>query len=208
MNKSITVIIFMCTVVVGYAQVTFGVKGGLNLNTIANVGEINVNDPNQPTSIDYKTSLGYNLGAYLSLPVSKRSTIYFELQYSLRGGKIEDVKHNLNYVELPIVFSYSIVKKLAIEVGPSFSYKISAIASDDGTKNNIDLLFDENIDIGIYSGVRVPLNDRIAIIGRYYVGLLKLFQITYTYGPMPTDGTDEIKCYSRTIQLGLTYKIK
>lgn len=208
MNKSITVIIFMCTVVVGYAQVTFGVKGGLNLNTIANVGEINVNDPNQPTSIDYKTSLGYNLGTYLSLPVSKKSTIYFELQYSLRGGKIEDVKHNLNYVELPILFSYSIVKKLAFELGPSFSYKISAIASDDGTKNNIDLLFDENIDIGIYSGVRVPINDRIAIIGRYYVGLLKLFQTTYISGPMPGDDIYESRYYSRTIQLGLTYKIK
>lgn len=205
MNKSFVGFVFMCVAVTGYAQVSFGVKGGLNFNTIANVGE---DDPNLATQIDYTTSLGYNLGTYLSLPINKKSTIYFELQYSLRGGKLDGEKHHLNYIELPMLFSYSILKNLAIELGPSFSYKISAMAIDDGTKSNIDLLFDENIDIGINSGVRVPVNEKIAIVGRYYIGLLKLFQITYISGPMPGDDIYESKYYSRTIQLGLTYKVK
>ncbi|HYF67429.1 MAG TPA: outer membrane beta-barrel protein [Ohtaekwangia sp.] len=110
---------------------------------------------------------------------------------------------NLNYIELPILISYSIAKWCNLDFGQNISYKISAAAKGDGSSQNIDTFYDKDLDLGLIAGLRVPLPSKFTLIGRYYLGLSSISELNFT----DVNGeTTSVKEYNRTGQFGISYR--
>lgn len=88
------------TLAPAYAQLTFGLKAGGNLNGTA----IKV-----PTDFSYETGshLSFHAGVFTHVPLSDKLALMPELQFVQKGyvidGSPNDVRINLNYLELPVI---------------------------------------------------------------------------------------------------------
>jgi opacity protein-like surface antigen len=104
----------------------FGVKGGFNIVTTKEDGN------------GRNFSLGYQFGGTLTVPISSKFSFQPELflqtivvkynyynEYS-NGFYSEEITYRNNYLQLPLLFKYSISKKVAIELGPNLNYVTSA----------------------------------------------------------------------------------
>ena len=104
----VLVLIFVSSIffVNSFAQVSFGVKAGYNVNFyVTKIGFVN------KTSQDISSrGGGFFVGAFLKLPVSTRLSITPELQLSRRGGEY----FSDNYIELPILVTYTLLKELIL----------------------------------------------------------------------------------------------
>jgi hypothetical protein len=85
--------------------------------------------------------------------------------------------------------------KLEFELGPNLGIKISE-------KSDMPGISFESLDIGLSTGLRFRLTDKLFITGRYYHGLTSIA----TLYASASDG--ESKSFNRTMQISLTYKIK
>jgi hypothetical protein len=166
-------------------QISFGVKGGINFNNIE-TGEFSNN---------FGTAIGFHMGAYGKLKLTKNLSLIPELQFSQRGTKIGSESLNVNYIELPILFSYSIKNLLSVDLGVNPSYKASK-----------SLLVDKDFDFGAIGGLEFQLTERFTAIGRYYYGLSIISEIELSNGSNAPIGIESL--YNRTIQFGISYKIK
>jgi hypothetical protein len=192
---------FLCTVCIStaaFGQVSFGVKGGLNFN------DISLKDRPAELRDDANMALGFHLGVYSRISISEKFAFIPELQFVQRGAKSGGTRINLNYIELPLLISYAPIKILAIEAGPDFSYKISARARANGNSANLNDIYKNDFDLGLVSGVRVPLG-KLSIIARYYVGLVSLSDVHYATQNGQQTTTKE---YARSVQIGVAYRLK
>ncbi len=124
--KLLIVVILLTMTTGSYAQIRFGVKGGLNLANML------YKDKYDTYSKDYKMKAGFHIGMTLEFSISEKFAIEPGLLYSLKGFKMEDSgitnSFNLNYLEIPINAVYKIdlgSGKILIFAGPYFAYGIS-----------------------------------------------------------------------------------
>lgn len=141
-NKRQTIIttLFLINTVISYGQIvgpdlltksfktSFGVKGGVNLSTIEN-GQANI-----AFSPEFIT--GFNAGAFMNFHFGYRNqgspagTGWFgiqpELLYSQQGFSVDGQSIKLNYFSLPVLAKLYVTKRFNIQVGPHFSYMLSA----------------------------------------------------------------------------------
>ncbi len=111
------------------AQITYGVKGGLNLaNFHGNVE-------------DTKFLPNFNVGGFINHKLTDKLQIQPEILYQGMGAKLEkrlseqignlvlDEKinetFNFNYISLPVIIRYFLVNGLFAEFGPQFSFAVS-----------------------------------------------------------------------------------
>lgn len=205
MKKQILIYAFLFLSLHTYGQFSFGLKGGLNINNIG------VKDLPSGQENNYKMNLGFHLGFFGQILITDKLSLIPEFQFTLRGASSEDIstnsdiRTNLNYLELPILLSYSLIEKIGIDLGPSFAYKISSVAKGENFSNNIDDLYDKNVDFGISTGVRFNVTDKIVLIGRYYYGIAKVNE--FTFADVNNNQTT-VSYYNRIIQLGIGYRLK
>lgn len=155
----------------------FGIKGGLNLT---NMYVKDVSDENM--------KVGWNAGVFAKLPVTQGFSIQPELLYTSKGAKetynnfIEgkgEYRFNLNYVELPLLAVFNVVKNFNIQVGPYASYLVSANIKDlkdDGTINNITDLKADNFnrfDWGVAGGFGIDISN-FTLGARYNYGFKEI----------------------------------
>jgi hypothetical protein len=201
MKKQFLICAILACTHTAYGQFSFGIKAGANLNSI-NASSLIGGD-------FYKSSVAFHFGVFGQLRLKEKFFFIPELQFTQRGSTFRasqnpDVRINLNYIELPILFSYQLVKKINIDIGPNISLKTSAVATDGKTASNVDNLYDKNIDFGISAGLRVNISDRIAIIGRYYYGISPITEILYADA---NNNQTKITLANRSLQFGLSYKL-
>lgn len=201
MRKCILIVFISFYSLSTYGQMQFGVKGGMNINKWVAKGSSGFED-------DGEKSLGFHLGLYGEMAISERFFFIPELQYTQRGMKYQDingdVRLNLNYLELPLLISYSPVNKLQLCAGPSFAYKISAVVRSDGSSHNVDHIYDNNFDAGIAFGVRFQLMNKFMITSNYYYGLLPVSEVYWN--DFSNEG--KISFYNRNIHFGVGYQLK
>ncbi len=185
-----------------HAQISFGVKAGINFNSISASSSL-VGDT-------YKSNLAFHLGVFGQLKLKEKFFLIPELQFNQRGAFINnppnsDVRLNLNYIDLPVLLSYQTVKQINIDLGPNISFKTSATATSGNSTNNVDKLYGKDVEFGISTGLRLNLSDKISIIGRYYHGITAIDEITYVDANNSNKTT--ITFSNRTLQFGLSYKL-
>lgn len=180
---------FVGLIVSSLAQISFGVKGGLNVNqTNVNISSI----------IGTQTSIGFHAGGFAQMSLNKKFSFSPELQYSRRGYKVGSSGYtvNVNYIELPLLFSYSLNKMVGVDLGADPSIEISS---------NTTLPYNK-FDFGAVMGVRAYVTEKIFLTARYYDGFLSILDVQYQAGPNPSQSWD-VHEKTRVIQLGAGYKI-
>jgi Outer membrane protein beta-barrel domain len=203
---AVTFLVLIC-VSETYSQKLLGIKGGVNYNDIAIE-----NAPFLPISL-YRPDIGFHVGVFTHIRVSK---FYFtpELLFVQRGcnsyanlfGSLQpasDTRINLNYIELPILFTFFRFKTLSLEAGPNTSIKLSAKEISDNGKKDVSDRFNKPFDIGINGGIRAIIGQKISIAGRYYHGFGSVLQLPL-YAPPNSIPSGS----SKTIQFSLHYLLR
>lgn len=213
MKKTPLVVILLTAVFCpSYAQVTGGLKAGLNIaNMYSSEGE-------NPTA-----RLGFHLGGYLQVPMSEELYFQPEALYSSMGAKetfddsyndgFNEVREKgefvakLNYLSFPLLFGYKF-GQVSLFAGPTLSFLLNAkgkydvtvyvdgdeVLSESGTqklKEAKDLDFGLNIGLGYDFG---PVNAS----ARYYAGLANVVD--------NDEGDETVK--NGAIQISLGFKLQ
>jgi len=163
---------------------SFGIRGALNISNISN----SVNST-------AKSLTGFAGGVFVDAPIGTEFAIQPELDYSLKGFKVGNVKSNLSYIALPVLFKWtpSAVKGFNILLGPEADYLISAKVKGAGKTVDDKFLY-KKFDAGINIGVGYDFLPSLGVDVRYGLGLLNLNNIA---------SGRSVK--NRTIQIGLRY---
>ncbi|NJN28625.1 MAG: PorT family protein [Cyclobacteriaceae bacterium] len=173
-----------------FAQVSGGLKAGLNLANITGEG-------------DYDMKAGFHVGAFVDLSISDAFSLQPELLFSTQGAQYTFIpqddevtaKFNLNYLNLPILAKVKIGEVFNIHAGPQFGFLLSAKEKrDDESYDFKDQL--KTVDVGLAFGVGVDLPMGLTFAGRYNLGLTDIAD--------ENDG-DPIK--NSVIQVSVGYKL-
>ena len=157
----------------------FGLKAGLN------VSDIN----NGASGTDMKAKTGLYVGVTTTIPVSDEFSVQPELIYNQLGAKTNlydfggiignvSTTTKLDYISLPVMLQYNFPSNFYLELGPEFSYMVSAKQGlstsiiSPSTDINMDYL--NRLNVGAGFGAGYNLNKNIGISARYTLGLTGL----------------------------------
>ena len=155
----------------------FGIKGGLNFTNmyIDDVG-------------DEKMKVGWHIGVFTKLPLTEGVSLQPELLYSNKGTQITytdaDVgtgqyRFNLNYFELPVLFTFNVAERFHINLGPYVGYLSRANVTDiedDGTVEELVNLNEDSFkrwDFGAVGGIGFDVNN-FTMGARYNLGFTEI----------------------------------
>ncbi len=155
----------------------FGVKGGLNLSTLA-----------VDQAKEENTRIGFNAGVFARTMPSSPFGLQIELLYSTRGSKAsysgffdlidQEVDFNLNYLELPVLASFRVGDIVDLQLGAYAAYLLSSKVTTsgdfgDGSKE-LDRDNFRSMDFGIAGGVGFNLGPTAQVGVRYLHGLTNI----------------------------------
>jgi hypothetical protein len=190
MKKTLLVIMLALFATSAFAQVKFGVKGGINLSSA------NIEMDGEKESYDSK--LGPLFGAFAEFQLSEKFAFMPELVYSMEGGK-SDMKYSenwegsevsisleddfkLNYLNLPLLFKFKVGNGIGLYAGPqigfllSAEYKYTMTASFEGMSETdsetIDIKEDmksTNVSLGFGASYETQMG--LGLDARYNLGL-------------------------------------
>ena len=186
-------------------DVKVGIKGSLNLsNWIGDTRGLNL-----------RPMFGVIVGALAQIKLSDKFDIQPEVLYSNQVTKMKnagtnvfgvydtgDIKWNLSYVNVPVLFKYSPDEKSFIEAGPQVGFLTSAKTSTKLTqyspivKQDVKEAF-EFIDFGFVIGVGYNINQHLMADLRYNIGLSNIAK---------TESGDDTKIRNSVLALSLAYK--
>jgi Outer membrane protein beta-barrel domain len=137
MNKKLFLfiaLIFCASVNAGFAQITFGIKGGVNFAQLKTDFQNQSIGSNLQQSLDTKT--GYAAGAYLRIGTGL--FIQPELMLSAKGGNLnifngsssQTVSIDYTSIDVPVLIGMKF-GPLRVNAGPLASFKVSNSISDD-----------------------------------------------------------------------------
>ena len=165
-----------------------GIKGGVNAYTIKG---------DDDASFDTKVS--FHLGLIGHIHISNQFALQPELVYSVQGTQYtiagQDVKLNLNYINVPLIFQYMFDNGFRLQAGPQLGFLASAKAAVNDNDTDVKDDF-ESIDLGIALGASyVNPASNFGVDIRYNLGLSNI-----------NDGAANY--YNRGLQAGVFYLFK
>ncbi len=173
----LTLIVALCGMGVANAQFRFGVKAGLNMNSLhLNSLEDNFNKDNH---------CGYTLGVMTEFQVPiiglafDLSAMYTRMNSDLdaKAPEEENVSYNKNFLEIPLNLKYKIGLPIVgsiitpyVFTGPSFAIKLD--------KNSIDAIKTKTCQVAWNVGLGVELIKHLQISGSYGFGMNNVAKFT------------------------------
>jgi hypothetical protein len=179
-------------------NIKFGFGGGLNYYN-------QYIDHKYADGFKYKP--GFQLNALIVYSINNRLEINFEPGYSKKGTSQPDYNINLNYINLPVLFKYSLINKLSIIAGPEFAYRISAKAKSDDYNGDLTSLYDSDFDLGGYLGLSYKLTEKLGVdvlYNRGFVSTMSEIVFTDEFNTI----LDRMKIYNQGFVLKLGYVLK
>lgn len=167
------------------SQISYGVKGGLNLAT---VGGSDVRDAD--------TRMGFHAGGFLGLSLlglaAFEGGVYFSQKGNVESG-LADIEVISTYIDIPIVAKISFLPFTHIFAGPQFSFLLnSKVSYPDGDLDISDLTNSTDLAAVVGLGMNLPMGLRLSA--------------GYDFGLVSVDAVDESKVYNRVIKLTVGYK--
>lgn len=213
MKKLILSVAFLATMTMSQAQenektnnqVTFGVKGGVNISSAT------FDDSVQSYVSNVGNVVGVNGGIYTNIPMGTKFAFQPEVLFSMQGFTYtytneylkSDIETKLNYVNIPLNFQFIVIDKVFIEAGPSFDFLVNAKGSYTSTDkyngavksvNNKDLKDNyKTLVFGVNFGGGYKINKNIFANVRYCLGL------------SPANQGNTISSKNRVLQIGVGY---
>ena len=153
--KTLTFLALLSTTLL-QAQFEFGVKGGLNYDSLGDVDY----DDFSATDLSAGSKTGYHIGAY-----GKIDLLLFylrpEIQFTKINSGFDGKDIGLSKIEAPILLGYKILGPLSVFAGPSFQY----ILNEDVEGTTLADV-EENFTIGLQIGTRISFG-RLGMGVRY-----------------------------------------
>jgi hypothetical protein len=175
-----------------HAQFAFGIKGG------ANISNVNGSDVTNTNSL-----VGFNVGAYLKLPVTRHLSIQPEVMYSGQGFKETDnsivTTQHENYVNVPVLLKYT-QAFVFIETGPQIGFLATAKASAQGVSIDDKANFNSaDFSWVLGAGVKIPATP-LSLDFRYNFGLSNIAN-------NGASGGDNGSVHNGSFQLGVMIRL-
>ena len=174
--------------------VSFGVKGGVNFATL---------DGGDIDSPDSRTS--FHVGVFAEIPVADIFSVQVEALYSgqgaeydFRGSDGDKAELQLDYINVPVLAKFYIVKGLSIEVGPQFSFLVNDEFDLNPNSDNGDIDLDDRgpdfktFQVGAAGGLTFQTESGLFATARYVRDL--------------TDIAKDANIQNSVFQLGVGYK--
>ena len=156
--KTLTFLALLSTTLL-QAQFEFGVKGGLNYDSLGDVDYTDIS----ATDLSAGSKTGYHIGAY-----GKIDLLLFylrpEIQFTKINSGFADKNIGLSKIEAPILLGYKILGPLSVFAGPSFQY----ILNED-VEGTTFTDIEENVTVGLQIGTRISFG-RLGLGVRYERG--------------------------------------
>ncbi len=160
-------------------EIRFGVKGGLNISKF-----------NSKTNAPFSENtgrVGFHVGGLIEISLNEKFAIQPELLFSTQGSNINSGERELrlNYLQLPVMGKYKIVKGLSAEAGPVLGYLLSAkfnglVNSEDG-RETIDIKDGyKSVNVALGIGASYKLKSDIFFGLRYNIGLSNINNEDFT----------------------------
>lgn len=177
MKKVFLVLTVVLSSVLVNAQVSFGIKAGLNNSTL---GGDNADIAGK------KSNTGYNVGVIAAIPLSKNFVFQPEIMLSANQGMefrpstTSETNYNLNYVNIPLLIKYKSMGFYG-EAGPYFGFltsgKIKTKIGTAATETDIKDSFD-GTDMGVALGTGYIMKSGFGFGVRYNMGLQNIYDAT------------------------------
>lgn len=202
------ILVAIAVMLCGFANaqdVKLGIKGSVNLSSWTG----------DTRGLNLRPMFGVNVGALIQIKVTDELDIQPEVLYSNQVTKMKnvganisgiyytgDIKWNLSYINVPVLFKYSTDDKSFIEAGPQVGFLTSAKASTKLTQYSPTVTKDakeafESIDFGFVVGVGYNINQHLMADLRYNIGLSNIAK---------TESGDDTKIRNSVLALSLAYK--
>ena len=192
MNKNIFLalaLIAFSAVSYGQAKVAMGIKGGLNLSSI---------DRTATAGETYKSATGFHGGLFATIKIAKigiQPEVLFSKQVTTQTDNSGDTDWNLQYVTIPVMIKWYMVKGLNLQVGPQFGMLTSA--AQETAVGSTDIKSDlKSSDWSLGAGIGFDAPFKLNIEARYVIGLSDINNFA--------GASESIK--NRTIQISLGYR--
>src|SRR5690606_30593652 len=129
---------FLVSISGAYAQVSYGLKAGVNLANLTISGDIE--DVLEPSLM-----AGFHAGEFVNFDVAENFSVQPELWYSSSGAEYEyedeeefgSGKLKVGYLNLPVMAQYQVVEGLYVEAGPQIGLLLSAKDEFEGDEEDI-----------------------------------------------------------------------
>ena len=157
-------------------------------------------------------ALYYNLtqGIWIKKRFNGRISLLAELNYVRKGEIVTDdvYKDNMmlfgNYIELPLLFCYSLSDNLEIMAGPSFAYIISSVLSDNSTETIADNAGPAHTTISDRIDFSAALRAKFLVSDRFFTDLR--FDYGLMYKIKENTHFEETEINSRTLSVSAGYQ--
>lgn len=151
------------------SPVKFGLKVGGNFAN--NTQSVSGNGLSLSASFSSITS--FYAGGFVTLPIGAKSAFQPELLVSSQGAKMDEVKTNTLYLNIPLMFKYNVVAGLHAEAGPQVGYLLSAKAKYNGDSQDIKDGY-KSLDFGLNVGAEYQFPIGLSLNARYNFGLANI----------------------------------
>uniref|UniRef100_UPI0039BE4763 porin family protein n=1 Tax=Formosa sp. 3Alg 14/1 TaxID=3382190 RepID=UPI0039BE4763 len=153
-------LLFTFISILGYTHVSaqevqFGAKAGLNFASV--FGDRTDN---------FETVTAFNYGVMAEIPISNVFSFQPEVLYSGQGYSFGDDTVALNYLNVPLMAKYYVIKGFSLEAGPQLGFLLNT--NDDGLGIEDDF---NTVDFGVNLGLGYKLDNGLNFSARYNIGL-------------------------------------
>lgn len=145
----------------GFSQVKWDAKVGMSMT-------------NMTETTDSKLKVGYTVGVGMDYAFSENWSLQSGLNFTGKGTKVEGVKFNMHYVELPVLAAYKFAvgenMKLVVNAGPYFACGLAGKMSAEGEsvklfskEDGADEALMNRFDLGIQYGVGLEVGEHYLV---------------------------------------------
>lgn len=157
--------------------------------------------------IDGDKNAGFNkigllAGAFVETQLSEKTGLYLAVEYIGKGSK-KDVdpennntsgKIHLDYVQVPILLSYSLRDEWALQLGISTGYLFNSRVEVDGYEMPESAYGFKNLDVCGVAGTSYDLNEKLSVNLRWAYSVMSI-----------SDHSSQSNQFNHTLSLGLLY---
>jgi hypothetical protein len=170
-------------------QMSFGVKGGLNVYTI-----------NNEDNTGYDSRVGIHLGVLGHVHINPHFALQPELVYSSQGSRYTDdigdtYYYHLDYINIPVLFQYMFDNGLRLQAGPQLGILVNATSVLNNSSAGLNDTKPVEVSLSVGASYVVP-STGFGMDVRYNLGLSN---INIDNGPASTN---------RGFQLGVFYMFR
>ena len=177
-RKGVSVLLFIAffnSSVIAQNNITYGVKGGVNVNALQYK---DISDEDQ-------AQLSFHIGGLAHIHLNKTWAIQPEILLSREGGKEEysgsTMKWKIYYLNIPVMLQYMFAKGFRLEAGPEFGFRIGANVSNNGGSEVGATSAYNQLNFAAAAGVSYLSKYNIGVGLRYCKGLVDVTQGSYNY---------------------------